>query len=236
MKLLSSTSFQSESSLVTWPEYSALIRKNGLISFCSKTTRALVGFCSKTWTRDALKVDNTGFFDKTCLGFRSRYMWRIMHGNQLFFLKWCLSDLQMNSSYIRIYTVYIYIYIYICMYICIYTYSIYNEYLFHLYSSEKQKVAWFWNDMRVNKWWQNFHFSVNYPFKWWVASQILKTCTFHSHSQSAVATSCVHNKHTHKTELWLVWHLSQWGIWLISAEYSASWVNGKEIHLHNWIS
>ncbi len=48
--------------------------------FCSKSTRVLVGFCSKTWTRDALKVDNKSFFDKTCLGFRSCYMWRIMRG------------------------------------------------------------------------------------------------------------------------------------------------------------
>ncbi len=62
-------------SLVTWPEYSALIR----LSASSKITRRLVGFSSKMWTWDALKVDNTGFFDKTCSGFRSRSMWRIMH-------------------------------------------------------------------------------------------------------------------------------------------------------------
>ncbi len=47
--------FEVTSSLVTWPEYSALIRLNGLIGFCSKKTRALVGFCCKTWTRKCLE-------------------------------------------------------------------------------------------------------------------------------------------------------------------------------------
>ncbi len=32
-----------------------------------------------------LTVDNTGFCDKTCLGFRTCYIWRITHGNQFFF-------------------------------------------------------------------------------------------------------------------------------------------------------
>ncbi len=42
-----------------------------------------------------------GFFDKTCLGFRWRYKWRIMHGNQLFFffLSGIYQFLQINSSY-----------------------------------------------------------------------------------------------------------------------------------------
>ncbi len=61
-KLLSaSTSFQSESSLVTWPEYSALIRWNGFIGFCSQTTRCLSASAVKhelvmpwKWTIQAL--------------------------------------------------------------------------------------------------------------------------------------------------------------------------------------
>ncbi len=64
--------------------------------------RTLVSFCSKTWPCDALKVDNTGrlFFDKMCLGFRSRYMWRIMSG--IFFKSGVYRFLQINSSYIYI--------------------------------------------------------------------------------------------------------------------------------------
>ncbi len=28
----------------------------------------------------------------------------------------------------------------------------------------RKKLIKVWNDMRVSKWWQNFHFWVNYPF------------------------------------------------------------------------
>ncbi len=52
------------------------------LSASVQTTRALVGFCSKTWTHDALKVDNTGFFDKTC-----SFFFKVA----TFFLKWRLS-------------------------------------------------------------------------------------------------------------------------------------------------
>ncbi len=80
--------------------------KMDLSASVHKQQGALVGFCSKTWTRDVLKVDNTGFFDKMCLGFRSCYTWRIMCGKQQFFLNGVYHFLQVNSTYI-----YIYIYI-----------------------------------------------------------------------------------------------------------------------------
>ena len=47
---------------------------------CSQTTRGLVGFCCKTWTCDALTVDNTGFCDKTrsvSLVRRLYSLWRV---------------------------------------------------------------------------------------------------------------------------------------------------------------
>ncbi len=69
-----------------------LVSFDELLSASTKVT-------SKTWTRDALKVDNTGFSDKTCLRFRSRYMWRIMYGNQHFFSGIYRFFFQMNSSY-----------------------------------------------------------------------------------------------------------------------------------------
>ncbi len=33
-----------------------------------------------------------------------------------------------------------------------------------------------WNYLRMSKWWQNFHFWVNYPFKWKQTAEKVNTC------------------------------------------------------------
>ncbi len=40
-----------------------------------------------------------------------------------------------------------------------------SKYLLLYSIKERKKVKPIWNSMRVSKWWQNFHFWVNYPFK-----------------------------------------------------------------------
>ncbi len=46
----------------------------------------------------------------------------------------------------------------------------YQILIFSLMFHRRKKVIQVWNYMKVSKWWQNFHFCVNYLFKLWCLS------------------------------------------------------------------
>ncbi len=96
-KLLSaSVSFQSESSLVTWPNTARWFAKMDISASVQKQQGHWSASAIKHELAMPWKWTISAFFYKTCLRFRSCYMWRIMHGNQLFFLSAIYRFLQIN--------------------------------------------------------------------------------------------------------------------------------------------
>ncbi len=43
---------------------------------------------------------------------------------------------------------------------------------FFFIDNRRNKFIQVWNNMRVSKWWQNFHFWVNNPFFWWTLRRL----------------------------------------------------------------